>query len=275
MKRALAALFLLLALIGNNRLYGQNQDTSQSGSSQDSSTTHDSSANTHAIIDDPTITKNINSSFGDDKVFSTLGLQVQTQNGVVTLQGVLPSKVELERAITMTRGIHGVKSVNSQLTINPIPITGSDQGPEASNSETSDTNATTSTPSTDTSMNPESPSTENQPVVQGGTNAGAASTPKTNITPGNNPKIGGSTTDSIASLKKVEVSDTQLKEEIESKLDAEKDLNAKVKTKVIDGDVILRGHVKNRAAEARIVELIQSVEGVRDIHSMLILKSPS
>jgi hyperosmotically inducible periplasmic protein len=70
-----------------------------------------------AKVDDATITAQVNASLAADKDLSAIRIDVDTQNGVVTLSGPAPSATARERASEIARGVKGVNSVNNQLTI--------------------------------------------------------------------------------------------------------------------------------------------------------------
>lgn len=68
-------------------------------------------------IDDATITAKVNASLLADKDLSAIRIDVDTQNGVVTLSGPAPSATARERASEIARSVKGVNSVNNQLTV--------------------------------------------------------------------------------------------------------------------------------------------------------------
>jgi hyperosmotically inducible periplasmic protein len=68
-------------------------------------------------VDDATITSKVNATLAKDKDLSALKIDVDTQNGVVTLSGPAPTATAKERASEIARSVKGVNSVNNQLTI--------------------------------------------------------------------------------------------------------------------------------------------------------------
>jgi len=68
-------------------------------------------------VDDATITAKVNASLAADKDLSAIRIDVDTQNGVVTLSGPAPTATARERAGEIARAVKGVNSVNNQLTI--------------------------------------------------------------------------------------------------------------------------------------------------------------
>ena len=68
-------------------------------------------------IDDATITTKVNAALAADKDLSAIKIDVDTQDGVVTLSGPAPTASAKQRATEVARGIKGVSSVNNQLTV--------------------------------------------------------------------------------------------------------------------------------------------------------------
>jgi len=68
-------------------------------------------------VDDAAITAKVNAGLAGDKDLSAIKIDVDTQNGVVTLSGPAPSATAKARASEIARGVKGVNSVNNQLTV--------------------------------------------------------------------------------------------------------------------------------------------------------------
>jgi hyperosmotically inducible periplasmic protein len=68
-------------------------------------------------VDDATITAKVNASLARDKDLSAIRIDVDTQDGVVTLSGLAPSASAKEHASEVAHKVAGVHSVNNQLTI--------------------------------------------------------------------------------------------------------------------------------------------------------------
>jgi hyperosmotically inducible protein len=68
-------------------------------------------------VDDAAITAKVNAGLATDKDLSAIRIDVDTQNGVVTLSGPAPSATAKQRASEIARGVKGVNSVNNQLTV--------------------------------------------------------------------------------------------------------------------------------------------------------------
>ena len=69
------------------------------------------------IADDASITAAVKSSFLKDRAVSAWDINVDTRNGVVTLNGTVSSLEKEERAIELTQKVQGVKKIISRLTI--------------------------------------------------------------------------------------------------------------------------------------------------------------
>ena len=70
-------------------------------------------------IDDATITARVKTALLNDPQVAGLNIDVDTTLGVVTLSGVVRSRVEEQRAIQVAGGISGVRSVRSTLQVSP------------------------------------------------------------------------------------------------------------------------------------------------------------
>jgi hyperosmotically inducible periplasmic protein len=67
--------------------------------------------------DDASITAKVNAGLAKDKDLSAVKIDVDTQNGVVTLSGPAPTATAKARAAEIARDVKGVSSVNNQLTV--------------------------------------------------------------------------------------------------------------------------------------------------------------
>jgi hyperosmotically inducible periplasmic protein len=68
---------------------------------------------TGQVLDDATITTKVKASFVADPQVSALAISVETNDGVVTLSGVVDSEAERQRAIQLAQGMEGVKRVDA------------------------------------------------------------------------------------------------------------------------------------------------------------------
>lgn len=68
-------------------------------------------------VEDASITSAIKMKFANDELVSASTINVDTNEGHVTLTGTVGSQAELDRAVLLGRSVDGVKSVHSNLTI--------------------------------------------------------------------------------------------------------------------------------------------------------------
>ena len=64
---------------------------------------------------DAAITAKVKTALGNDELVKARNIDVDTLRGVVTLNGMVGSTAEKQRAITVARGIEGVASVKDNL----------------------------------------------------------------------------------------------------------------------------------------------------------------
>jgi len=70
-------------------------------------------------VTDATITGQVKTAFAISKRISAYEINVETQDGVVTLKGQVPSEIDLELAGAIARDTTGVKQVDNQLRVEP------------------------------------------------------------------------------------------------------------------------------------------------------------
>lgn len=68
-------------------------------------------------IDDAVITTSVNASFAKDPDLSAIKINVDTKDGVVTLNGPAPTAAAKDKATDLAKQVKGVASVNNQLVI--------------------------------------------------------------------------------------------------------------------------------------------------------------
>lgn len=66
---------------------------------------------------DLSITNAIRDQFATSTLPSATKVQINTQDGVVTLSGVASSQDEIDQIVALTRKVSGVREVNNQLTV--------------------------------------------------------------------------------------------------------------------------------------------------------------
>lgn len=70
-------------------------------------------------IDDITITATVSTGLAKDPDLSAIKINVDTKNGVVTLNGPAPSAAAKDKATDIAKQVKGVTSVNNQLVVKP------------------------------------------------------------------------------------------------------------------------------------------------------------
>jgi hyperosmotically inducible periplasmic protein len=70
-----------------------------------------------ARVDDASITRQVSAAIAADQQLRAVRVDVDTQNGIVTLSGPAPTATAKEHAAEVARTIQGVISVNNQLTL--------------------------------------------------------------------------------------------------------------------------------------------------------------
>lgn len=69
------------------------------------------------LMDDVSVTARVSTGLAQDSVLSALKIDVDTNNGVVTLTGPAPTQEAKERASSIAQGVKGVNSVVNQLVV--------------------------------------------------------------------------------------------------------------------------------------------------------------
>jgi osmotically-inducible protein OsmY len=70
-------------------------------------------------IDDMTITAKVSGSLAKDPDLSAIKINVDTKDGVVTLNGPAPTAAAKDKATAIAKEVQGVTSVNNQLMVTP------------------------------------------------------------------------------------------------------------------------------------------------------------
>ena len=72
---------------------------------------------TKEITEDATITGKIKAELAKDRTVSALGINVDTNKGVVTLSGNAKSKEEVDKAVAIAKNTGGVSSVKNDIKV--------------------------------------------------------------------------------------------------------------------------------------------------------------
>lgn len=70
-------------------------------------------------IDDASITAAVNSKLASDRLSNFTRIDVDTERGIVTLNGVVKSAEQKMRVADLTKEVNGVRTVNNNLQIQP------------------------------------------------------------------------------------------------------------------------------------------------------------
>ena len=100
-----------------NRPYSD-RDAGSVSSAPDGEAAVATSGNADAVLDDSTVTSRIQAKFFLDDGLKGRRIQVDTQNGVVTLRGEVASDNERAQALLLARTTEGAERVEDALTVN-------------------------------------------------------------------------------------------------------------------------------------------------------------
>jgi hyperosmotically inducible protein len=79
----------------------------------DNGTNVDHSSTVGAAVSDTWITTKIKADLASTKNLKSTDISVETNNGVATLTGVVPSQIEVKKAIAVAESVKGVKKVDA------------------------------------------------------------------------------------------------------------------------------------------------------------------
>lgn len=106
----------LLDRDGNDRGVGFGGEIRQEGRDIARETEHAAGRAAHAV-EDAAITSAVKAKFLADRVVSGMKIDVDTKDGVVTLNGTVSSRAEADRAVMMARNTEGVTKVVDNLKV--------------------------------------------------------------------------------------------------------------------------------------------------------------
>ena len=89
----------------------------ESAAQDASQAAQNAASNAAAVLDDTAVTTQVKAAFAADPNLSAVLLNVDTKDGVVTLNGPAPSAAAKSRAETIAKGVKGVKSVSNNLAV--------------------------------------------------------------------------------------------------------------------------------------------------------------
>jgi len=190
--------------------------------------------------DDGTITSAIKGKFEADEIVRQTAIDVATSNGFVTLNGVVETQAEIDRAIELAKGVDGVRQVNSNLKI--------DVSTPPNNSATKELTQQVKGTSSVTAHSEDAGSAENaeSTVKEGAEKAGTA------------------------------VKDTAITTDIKTRFAADSTVSAtKIKVETTNGVVRLSGTVNSKVEADKAVEIAKKVDGVKKVKSEIVVKPSS
>ena len=74
-------------------------------------------------VDDGVITTKVKSALLADEIVKGLDIKVETHKGEVQLSGFVDNQTQIDRAISITRGVEGVKNVDNKMTLKTAETT--------------------------------------------------------------------------------------------------------------------------------------------------------
>ena len=81
------------------------------------SSAKDTAAKIEGTLDDVAITSSVSSAIGKESDLSVLKINVDTKDGVVTLNGTAPTEAGREKAASIAKSVKGVSSVDNKLMV--------------------------------------------------------------------------------------------------------------------------------------------------------------
>ena len=124
---AAAVAALTLAACDDNRTVGQNVDRglasaerkTEQVASDARQATAEATAKASEQVADASITTAINAEYAKDDRLSAIKIDVDTNDGRVTLTGSAPDAASKERATMLANNVKGVKAVDNKLDVKP------------------------------------------------------------------------------------------------------------------------------------------------------------
>jgi hyperosmotically inducible protein len=69
------------------------------------------------VVNDTAITAKVKTAIIDEPGLKSMQINVNTENGIVTLTGTIDTPQKMDRALQIAQAVEGVKSVNNQLYV--------------------------------------------------------------------------------------------------------------------------------------------------------------
>ena len=119
---ALAAV-IGFALPGCNKPADTPPNTAMPSGASGSSSTPAPSATIGTEIDDSVVTTRVKSALLNDPDIKSIDFKVETRKGEVLLSGFAASQSQIDRALSVTRAVEGVKGVDNKVSLKAGPVT--------------------------------------------------------------------------------------------------------------------------------------------------------
>jgi hyperosmotically inducible protein len=87
------------------------------GKSNDQSVMKPATTSVGTDIDDSVVTTRVKAALLGDADVKSFDLKVETRKGVVQLSGFVDNQGQVDRAVTVTRGVEGVKNIENSITL--------------------------------------------------------------------------------------------------------------------------------------------------------------
>jgi hyperosmotically inducible periplasmic protein len=191
-------------------------------------------------LDDATITSAIKGKLEADKIVRQSAIDVDSSNGFVTLNGVVETQAEIDRAVELAKAVDGVRQVTSNLKI--------DVSTPPNNSTTKKMTENVKATADDMGSS-----------VQGHAENAAENTE--------------STVKEGAEKAETAVKDTAITTAVKTKFAADDTVSASsISVETTNGVVHLSGTVKSKAEADKAIQIAKKVDGVKKVKSALVVK---
>jgi len=100
-----------------DRTGDETRDDTRQATSTTADKTHDAAAKTRVAASDTAITTRVKAGLVKEPNLESLGIHVETDNGVVMLSGFVNSKEEADKAVKVAKSVDGVTKVKSAIKV--------------------------------------------------------------------------------------------------------------------------------------------------------------
>lgn len=103
--------------MGGSSTSGSTSSNPQGAGAEIRQDAREAAAGARSAVGDAAITTQVNAALALDKELAATQINVDTQDGMVSLRGSAPSQAARDRAARLAQGIEGVKSVQNELQV--------------------------------------------------------------------------------------------------------------------------------------------------------------